>query len=325
MYRPPNVDIQCFQSCYNSLLCEMKKAQAKYIIIGLDHNLDFLKSSTHSGTSQFIQHNLDFNLIPTITRPTRITKSSATLIDNIMVSQSLCGSYTSSILIDDISDHMPSACILKCLKKTRRDPLTITSRDTRPKNMTALKSHLQSYDWHTILDKQDVNACMIKVHGIVETEMDLCIPEVTQTIKAKHERKEPWMTASLKRCVDKNKRLYCKMLKNKNNSSMKEQYLAYNRTLRKSLKLSKQRYHRDKCAEFHQNTKKLWQMINKISGRTNDKSSSIDCITIAGIKRYRGTEIADALASYFSTVGKRFAEKIPKPTKLVKTYLELLQ
>ena len=34
--------------------------------------IDFLKSESHGGTSQFIQHNLDFNLIPTITRPTRV-------------------------------------------------------------------------------------------------------------------------------------------------------------------------------------------------------------------------------------------------------------
>ena len=41
MYRPPNVNVQSFQCCYNSLLCEMSKLRPKSIIIGLDHNLDF--------------------------------------------------------------------------------------------------------------------------------------------------------------------------------------------------------------------------------------------------------------------------------------------
>ena len=140
MYRPPNVDIQTFQTCYNSLVCEMKKLRPKAIVIGLDHNLDFLKSDCHSGTNQFIQHNLDANLVPTITRPTRITKSSATLIDNILVSQSLCGNYDSGILIDDISDHMPSICVIKSIKGVGKDPIQITSRDTRPRNLNALKN-----------------------------------------------------------------------------------------------------------------------------------------------------------------------------------------
>ena len=69
----------------------MKKEKPKGIIIGLDHNLDFLKADKHHATNDFIQSNLDFGLIPTVTRPTRITNTSATLIDNIIVSQIYVG------------------------------------------------------------------------------------------------------------------------------------------------------------------------------------------------------------------------------------------
>ena len=117
MYHPPNSDIPTFLASYNSLVCAIKKERQKGIIIGLDHNLDFLKSDKHSTINDFIQNNLDFGLIPTITRPTRITKNTAILIDNIFVSQNLCGSYVSSILINDTSDHLPTACVLSELRK----------------------------------------------------------------------------------------------------------------------------------------------------------------------------------------------------------------
>ena len=185
MYRPPNVNVQSFQCCYNSLLCEMNKLRPKSIIIGLDHNLDFLKSEGHGGTSQFIQHNLDFNLIPTITRPTRVTKNSATLIDNIMISQSLCGRYSSGILVDDISDHMPTICIIRALKGVSKDPVQIKSRDTRPRNMATLKSRLHTHDWQTLLSSPDVNTAMITLHETIQSEVNLCIPEVTRTLKRK--------------------------------------------------------------------------------------------------------------------------------------------
>ena len=197
MYRPPNVNIQSFQCCYNSLICEMNKLHPKAIIIGLDHNLDFLKSESHSGTCQFIQNNLDFNLIPTITRPTRVTRNSATLIDNILVSQSLCGRYDSGILVDDISDHMPTVCVIKFLKGAGKDPVQIKSRDTRPRNMAALKGHLQSYDWHTLLATSEVNSAMSKLDEILQHEVDLCIPEVTRTLKRRQVRREPWITAGV--------------------------------------------------------------------------------------------------------------------------------
>ena len=89
MYRPPNSNISTFLASYNSLVCAIKKENPKGIIIGLDNNLYFLKSGKHCTTNDFIQNNLDFGLIPTITHPTRITKTSAILIDNIIVSQNL--------------------------------------------------------------------------------------------------------------------------------------------------------------------------------------------------------------------------------------------
>ena len=252
MYRPPNVDIPTFQTCYNSLVCEMKKLRPKSIIIGLDHNLDFLKSDSHTGTNQFIQHNLDANLIPTITRPTRITKSSATLIDNIMVSQSLCGNYESGILIDDISDHMPSVCVIKSLKSVGKDVIKITSRDTRPRNLNALKTHLSNYEWTKLLCSSDVNTSMTKLHNTLQDEIDHCIPEVTRSIKRKQLRREPWITPTLKRSIDKSKRLYYRVLKRTGNVELRQHYLAYKNTLKKILQSAKSMFYHDKCKEFRQ-------------------------------------------------------------------------
>ena len=101
----------------------MKKESLKGIIIGLDHNMDFLRAQQHHLTNDFIQSNLDFGMIPTITRPTRITNSSATLIDNIIVSQNFCGNYINSILINDMSDHLTTACVLKSLAVVAKEPL----------------------------------------------------------------------------------------------------------------------------------------------------------------------------------------------------------
>ena len=51
MYHPPNSDIPTFLASYNSLVCAIKKERPKGIIIGLDHNLDFLKSDKHPTTN----------------------------------------------------------------------------------------------------------------------------------------------------------------------------------------------------------------------------------------------------------------------------------
>ena len=82
---------------------------------------------------------MTFGLIPTCTRPTHITNSSATLIDNIIVSQNLCGAYTSNILINDTSDHLPTICVLNSLISAKKEPTVIKSRDTGLRKLAALK------------------------------------------------------------------------------------------------------------------------------------------------------------------------------------------
>ena len=324
MYRLPNIDIEIFQSCYNSLLCKMKRRKPKAIVIGLDHNLDFLKAANLSGTERFIQTNLEFNLMPTITRPTRITKSSATLIDNIFVSQTLCGNYFSSILVDDISDHLPSICIIKSLKSVKNKSIQIKSRDTRLRNITALQNHLSKYDWQTLLREKDVSAAMDKFHKVLQYEIDLCIPETTRLLTSKNVRRELWLSVTLKRCIDKSKRLYCKSLKS-DCPKIRNHYKEYSSTLKKSIKQAKQLFHQQQCNDFKYNSRKLWQVINKITGHLNDKMSSIDYLTIDGVQEYDGNAVSNSLAKYFSTVGKKFADKIPNSTRNVKEYLSRLQ
>ena len=232
MYRPPNSDIPTFIASYSSLLCAIKKDNPKGIIVGLDHNLDFLKADRHNTTNEFIQCNLDFGLIPTITRPTRITKTSATLIDNIIVSQNLCGSFVSSILVNDTSDHLPTVCVLDSLKLSKKEPMVIRSRDTRTKNVEALNRQLRDHDWSEDLSDPSPSKNMEKIHSTLGEIIDHCIPFRERSIKHKQIRKEPWLTASLKISIDRNKKQYAKMLRHEYSP---EKYKEYNNTLRKTL------------------------------------------------------------------------------------------
>jgi len=48
-----------------------------------DFNVDLLNTETNLSSDTFLKHNLENSLKPFITRPTRITSHSKTLIDNI--------------------------------------------------------------------------------------------------------------------------------------------------------------------------------------------------------------------------------------------------
>ena len=322
MYHPPNSEISIFLASYNSLICTMKRENPKSIIIGLDHNLDFLKADRHSTTYDFIQNNLNFGLIPTITRPTRITNSMATLIDNIIVSQNLCGSYVSSILVNDTSDHLPMVCVLSSLMTAKRGPMVVKCRDTRVQNMNSLKKQLSDHDWTEELTDLSPSTNMEKIHTMLSSMINHCLPYKECTIKYRHIQREPWLSTGLKLSIDRNKKLYAKMLRQE---CSPEKYKAYNCVFHKTIRHAKNKFYHDKCHEYQSQTKKLWRLINEISGKKNDKSGLIEYLKIDGVNEYNSQNISNTFAKYFAEVGKKFASKINLPKRHVHDYLKLLQ
>ena len=82
------------------------------LVIGTDQNLDLLKVNEHNPTSEFLELNLTEGLLPMISKPTRITHKSSTLIDNIYVKDKVAFQSTGAILVTDISDHLPCLLLL---------------------------------------------------------------------------------------------------------------------------------------------------------------------------------------------------------------------
>ena len=90
LYRVPNSNQLEYLQNYKELINKLKSTDCE-VVLGMDHNLDFLKSHLHENTQNFINSNLDNDLFPVITRPTHITHSTATLIDNIFLESRLTG------------------------------------------------------------------------------------------------------------------------------------------------------------------------------------------------------------------------------------------
>ena len=100
----------------------------KHCYITGDFNFHLLKHESHSVTAQFIESLFAFGFLPMITKPTRITAHSATLIDNIFTNNTTVSSK-SGLIISDISDHLPIFSIV-FVDYLRKDSNIFTIRDT---------------------------------------------------------------------------------------------------------------------------------------------------------------------------------------------------
>ena len=98
LYHSPNTPEDPLLNHLRKILNKIKaKKSNQEIIIGLDHNLDLLKSDQHNPTSKFLGLMLDHSMLRTITRPTRITSNSAMLIDNVFISEKLQRNFDSCV------------------------------------------------------------------------------------------------------------------------------------------------------------------------------------------------------------------------------------
>ena len=84
------------------------------VIIGTDQNFDYINVNTNTNVSNLLNLFISSGIVPSITRPTRITHTSATLIDNLYVKCHGYENISSGIITVDLSDHLP---IIVCMGK----------------------------------------------------------------------------------------------------------------------------------------------------------------------------------------------------------------
>ena len=185
-----------------------------------------------------------------------------------------------------------------------------------------MKRILDNHNWDDELSEQSPSKNMEKIHATLSSAIDHCMSYRERILKYKQVRREPWLTASIKISIDRNKKLYGKMLRHE--CSAKE-YKMYNQVLRKTIRRAKTEFYIDMCHEYRSKTKKLWGLINEISGKKNDKTGVLDYLTIDGVKEYNAERICNRFAKYFASVGENFAAKIPTASKSAHDYLKLLQ
>ena len=244
MYRPSNTNINDFLETFRYQMGKINDMKSE-CIIGLDHNLDLLKQSIHPKTQEFLECILDHNLLPTMTKPTRISKTSATLIDNILLSKKLQPEYESLIIIDDLSDHFPCLVNLRNFQQIESKNF-IMKRIINNKAIDEIKADLSHVDWNLLLNEKSASDLFHTFHMEIMTVLNKHAPE--KLIKERPKKsKTPWMTNGLKHNILKSKKLYEKALIDPAYLPRYKDYMTILRKCKRKLKLT---YYQNKCVEF---------------------------------------------------------------------------
>ena len=228
LYRSLNTNPENFITHVHSAI-DMVHARNKKasIIMGMDHNMDLLKTVNHHATSAFLDDIVEREVYPTITRPMHITQTSATLIDNVFISKDLHNSFDSGILMADISDHLPTLVLLKQNKLTKREPLEFASRNLTDTKIGQICDELIKMDWSGALNSECVTTNCNTFSKIVENTLNKFAPMKKVRISKNRRHIEPWMTKGIERSQKHKLKFYHATLKKNCNPEDMVKYKKY--------------------------------------------------------------------------------------------------
>ena len=138
-----------------------------------------------------------------------ITHHSATLID-IYVSDSLHRSFELTIIINDMSDHLPILTMLKQTKLQDSEPITFNSRCLDDKKLEQVNANLLKVDWIGVLNGTMCDEKFNQFSEKIDQILDKTAPVKEVRISAKRRFIKPWMTRGLEQSSRKKMRLYKK-------------------------------------------------------------------------------------------------------------------
>ena len=151
-----------------------------------------------------------------ITKPTRITAHSATLIDNIFTNNTTVSSK-SGLIISDISDHLPIFSIVFG-DYLRKDSNSFTIRDTSEKRVNEFRHKLENTNWDFSDQANNANDPNTAYNIFIDKYtglFDTCFPFKTIKGKALNSFRKPWLTKSLLRSINKKNKLYKQYLRHR--------------------------------------------------------------------------------------------------------------
>ena len=111
-----------------------------------DFSMDLLQFSNHTGN--IVNNTLSHSFIPVITKPTRLTSKSATIIDHIYMYTNYITSKTKSGIVD-VADHF-GTFYMKTIKYTENQATYRTIRQQNEHNMSVFKNVIRQQDFTNI-------------------------------------------------------------------------------------------------------------------------------------------------------------------------------
>ena len=303
IYRPPDKDINKTNEKLLELLNIIFDEKKACILMG-DFNVNLLNYETHCKTKDFVDSLFSLSYIPLINKPTRITRNSSTLIDNIYYNESNPNDSLSGIFYTDISDHFPIFYLLPLKKSKLSDK--VLRRKINTKNINNFHIKLRNECWENVLSCDDTQEAFTLFHEKIMKHFNDSFPFIEKN--SPYRERKPWLTNDLKQIIAKKNQLFV-LYRRKPNIVNEAKYKKIRNKVNSELRRA-ERYHYHECLEANKkNLKKAWSTLKYIISNKSGCCIS-DRFTIDNSVVTDKNVIANSFNDFYINIASKLASNI---------------
>lgn len=292
-------------SCIKSNVC----MENEFILFG-DFNTNLLLSSRENSLVKSFQNfSKMLGLKQLINEPTRVTATSQSTLDLILVSEHQKISQA-GVLDIALSDHNVIFCTRK-ISKIQFNPgnhRSISFRRIKTYSCDVFNEMLSERDWSDVLESKDVDDAWSHFKKHFLAVLDVVAPMRETRIK---QNSAKWMTSEILNLIRQRDSYFRKFKKTKQTTDY-EKFIYLRNQVRYSTEKAKSQFYVDSIAENAHQPKKLWKVLGELgsTGKTTLKCVNIGLV-INGLLCYDKWKVANHFNKFFTTVAECLVDKLP--------------
>ena len=165
-----------------NLLNDLSSIYDEMFIFG-DLNIDVLKYNNCKSASEYVDLLFSFGLLQTVSKPTRCTFNTATLIDHSIILPKK-NTVENILLVNKISDHFPVLLFLHSNSRTKVEK-EFSSRNLTDDNVNKFKVALRDFNWNFVTENNDAQLAFSDFSNTFHHLYNLYFPIVTTKFNKK--------------------------------------------------------------------------------------------------------------------------------------------
>ena len=311
-YRSPSKKPEKFNNYFDLILQKLdsnRYANKIKYIVG-DFNQDLIKHENDQDCQNLIDNAHSHGFAQIVSRPTRITEHSATLIDHVYTNN-LDSALSCNVLTLDLSDHLATHTKISLGSSTLTSRINAVShkkhkvelRIFNEANHEKFENLIKTENWQEITDDMGAQSAYDKFEEIYLKHYDHAYPLKCNRIRRKNERlnPKPWILPWLEDACARRQNAYHFFVKTPSIEN-KAKYDKLNQFCEKHIESAKIKYRKTYFERHQHDSRKQWQMINSLLGRKNkildiNKLTKVDGSTVT-----TPDGIANSFNEYFSNI-----------------------